>query len=199
MHPLRFPNRGIRAKVFVRKIGFKLRVMRLNRVESFYAFLLCFRSEGSPCKGQSSMATASPLAGAADHRQGGRPTAARPPVRGDHPQWQQPRGHERLQPACKGLPPAARPQALAAHDATSRGSRPRPGHRWRLLAARPQGATPRPGLLPARAAANKGSAHARRRYRRGGCPCRRRAAPSPARGQRQRRRRWGQGGARASF
>ncbi|RZS29311.1 hypothetical protein BHM03_00063023 [Ensete ventricosum] len=38
MHPLRFPNSGIRAKVFVRKIGFKQRVMRLNRVESFYAF-----------------------------------------------------------------------------------------------------------------------------------------------------------------
>ncbi|RRT71075.1 hypothetical protein B296_00031472, partial [Ensete ventricosum] len=37
-----FPNSGIRAKVFVQKIGFKLGVMRLNRVESFNAF----RSEG---------------------------------------------------------------------------------------------------------------------------------------------------------
>ncbi|RWV83331.1 hypothetical protein GW17_00055082, partial [Ensete ventricosum] len=38
MHPLRFSNCAIRAKVFVRKIGFKLCVMRLNRVESFNAF-----------------------------------------------------------------------------------------------------------------------------------------------------------------
>ncbi|RZR88241.1 hypothetical protein BHM03_00015783 [Ensete ventricosum] len=45
MHPLRFPNSGIRTKVFVRKINFKLHVMRLYRVESFYAFLLRFRSE----------------------------------------------------------------------------------------------------------------------------------------------------------
>ncbi|RWV79627.1 hypothetical protein GW17_00059208 [Ensete ventricosum] len=73
MHPLRFPNNGIRAKVFVRKISFKLHVMRLNRVESFYAFLLCFRIEGSPCKGQPGMATASPLAGVAGHlERGGR-------------------------------------------------------------------------------------------------------------------------------
>ncbi|RWW45658.1 hypothetical protein BHE74_00048480 [Ensete ventricosum] len=67
MHPLRFPNRGIRAKVIVRKIGLKLRVMRLNRIESFYAFLLHFRYEGSPCKGQPGMAMASPLAGAAGY------------------------------------------------------------------------------------------------------------------------------------
>ncbi|RZS03108.1 hypothetical protein BHM03_00033225 [Ensete ventricosum] len=44
--------------------------MRLNRVESFYAFLLRFRSEGSPCKGQPGMATTSPLAGATDCSQG---------------------------------------------------------------------------------------------------------------------------------
>ncbi|RRT36701.1 hypothetical protein B296_00039613 [Ensete ventricosum] len=42
MLPLRFPNSSIKAKVFMRKIGFKLCVMRLNRVESFYAFLLHF-------------------------------------------------------------------------------------------------------------------------------------------------------------
>ncbi|RWW42151.1 hypothetical protein BHE74_00052319 [Ensete ventricosum] len=36
--------------------------MRLNRVESFYAFLLRFRSEGSPCKGQPGMAP-TPLKG----------------------------------------------------------------------------------------------------------------------------------------
>ncbi|RWW25468.1 hypothetical protein GW17_00010190 [Ensete ventricosum] len=47
MLPLRFPNSGIRAKVFMQKIGFKLRVMRLNRVKSFYAFLLRFCSKRS--------------------------------------------------------------------------------------------------------------------------------------------------------
>ncbi|RWW11720.1 hypothetical protein GW17_00024645 [Ensete ventricosum] len=31
---LRFPNSGVKAKVYVRKIDFKLHVMRLNRVES---------------------------------------------------------------------------------------------------------------------------------------------------------------------
>ncbi|RZR73601.1 hypothetical protein BHM03_00026195 [Ensete ventricosum] len=54
MLSLRFLNSGIRAKVFVRKIDFKLRVMRLNRVESFYALLLRFcikcSEEGQPAK-----------------------------------------------------------------------------------------------------------------------------------------------------
>ncbi|RRT53458.1 hypothetical protein B296_00019846 [Ensete ventricosum] len=57
----RFHNSGIRAKVFVQKIDFKLRVMRLNNVESFYVFLLCFRSEGSEEEGR--LATSSPHAG----------------------------------------------------------------------------------------------------------------------------------------
>ncbi|RZR83061.1 hypothetical protein BHM03_00009609 [Ensete ventricosum] len=52
MHPLRFPNSGIGAKVFMRKIGFKLPMMRLYRVELFYAFLLYFRSEGSEEEGR---------------------------------------------------------------------------------------------------------------------------------------------------
>ncbi|RWV77067.1 hypothetical protein GW17_00062161 [Ensete ventricosum] len=73
MHPLRFPNSGIRDNVFVRKIGFKLRVMRLNRVESFYAFLLHFCSEGSKEEGR--LATASPHVGPARPR-------PRPPTRG---------------------------------------------------------------------------------------------------------------------
>ncbi|RWV84941.1 hypothetical protein GW17_00053308 [Ensete ventricosum] len=64
MH-LRFPNSGIRAKVFIRKIGFKLRVMRLNRVESFYVLLLHFRSKGSEERGWP--VTARPPAGAASH------------------------------------------------------------------------------------------------------------------------------------
>ncbi|RWW12017.1 hypothetical protein GW17_00024334 [Ensete ventricosum] len=49
MHPLRFPNGSIRAKVFVRKISFKLRVMRLNRVELFYALVAA--KVGAACGG----------------------------------------------------------------------------------------------------------------------------------------------------
>ncbi|RRT56646.1 hypothetical protein B296_00021266, partial [Ensete ventricosum] len=45
MHLPRFPNSSIRAKVFVRKIGLKLRVMRLNRVELFYALVASIGSE----------------------------------------------------------------------------------------------------------------------------------------------------------
>ncbi|RWV87113.1 hypothetical protein GW17_00050930 [Ensete ventricosum] len=106
--------------------------MRLNRVESFYAFLLRFRSEESPCKGQPAICK-------------GAAAAAKPPARGDHPKWQQPRGHERLWPVHKGLPPTAKPQGPAAHGATARG------------------AAPRSGLSPARAAASRGSARTRRR------------------------------------
>ncbi|RWW37466.1 hypothetical protein BHE74_00057400 [Ensete ventricosum] len=47
--------------------------MRLYRVESFYAFLLYFRSEGSEEEGQ--LATASPYAGPATH-------AAKAPCKG---------------------------------------------------------------------------------------------------------------------
>ncbi|RWW09120.1 hypothetical protein GW17_00027407 [Ensete ventricosum] len=64
MYPLRFPNNGIRAKVFVRKIYFKLRVMRLNRVELFYAFLLRFHNKRNE-DGQ--LATAKPPARAANY------------------------------------------------------------------------------------------------------------------------------------
>ncbi|RWV78059.1 hypothetical protein GW17_00061035 [Ensete ventricosum] len=90
MHPLRFPNSGIKAEVFVRRIGFKLRVMRLNRVESFYTLLLHFHSEGSKEEGRP--ATASSHAGSATHGQagykgqpaaeGGRPATATAPCRG---------------------------------------------------------------------------------------------------------------------
>ncbi|RZS14377.1 hypothetical protein BHM03_00046059 [Ensete ventricosum] len=45
MHPLRIPNSGIRAKVFMRKIDFKLRVMRLNHVELFYTLVAAIGSE----------------------------------------------------------------------------------------------------------------------------------------------------------
>ncbi|RWV76791.1 hypothetical protein GW17_00062486 [Ensete ventricosum] len=77
MLPLRFRNSVIRAKIFVQKISFKLRVMRLNRVESFYAFLLHFYSKGNEEEGRP--ATASPMYG--------RPPMARP----------------RPRPPCKGV------------------------------------------------------------------------------------------------
>ncbi|RZS04420.1 hypothetical protein BHM03_00034749 [Ensete ventricosum] len=65
MHPLRFPNNSIRAKVFMRKIGFKLSVIRLNRVESFYALLLHFRSKDN--KEREWLATAKPPTRVASH------------------------------------------------------------------------------------------------------------------------------------
>ncbi|RZS29234.1 hypothetical protein BHM03_00062941 [Ensete ventricosum] len=55
--------------------------MKLNHVESFYAFLLHFRSEGNEEEGQQGMAR--PLAR-------GRATAKAPLQRGGHPQGQQP-------------------------------------------------------------------------------------------------------------
>ncbi|RRT37759.1 hypothetical protein B296_00019726 [Ensete ventricosum] len=89
---LRFPNSGIRAKVFMRKIGFKLCVIRLNHIESFYAFLLHFCSE---CNEERRPATARSLEGVVDHGQApyrgghprpgrlqGRPLQPRPPTRG---------------------------------------------------------------------------------------------------------------------
>ncbi|RZS15271.1 hypothetical protein BHM03_00047083 [Ensete ventricosum] len=138
-HPLRFPNSGIRAKVFVRKIGFKLRVMRLNRIELFYAFLLRFHSKGNEEEGQQGMARPHargwPAAAKAPLQWGGRlrpsPPQGQQPARGDHPEGQHPpasttgcandqaaRGNIR-----KGLPPATRPQGAAARDAPARGSR----------------------------------------------------------------------------
>ncbi|RWV94090.1 hypothetical protein GW17_00043407 [Ensete ventricosum] len=130
MHPLRFPNSGIRAKIFVRKIDFKLRVMRLNYVESF-----CVRSKNSEEEVRLAMVM--------------------PTVRGSR----------------------LRPKTPRRGSACGRRQHPRPGRRWQLPAARPQGAAPRPGLLPARATANRGSAHARRRNPPTRC-CPRAAAPA---------------------
>ncbi|RWW37877.1 hypothetical protein BHE74_00056947 [Ensete ventricosum] len=60
MLPLRFPNSGIRSKVFVRKIGFKLHVMRLNHVELFYAFVLRFLYKGEAALARSQAAVVAP-------------------------------------------------------------------------------------------------------------------------------------------
>ncbi|RWV88548.1 hypothetical protein GW17_00049356 [Ensete ventricosum] len=129
MHPLRFPNSGIKAKVFVRKIGFKLRVMRLYHVESFYAFFLYFRSEDSEEEGR--QATASPHTRPATHGQG-------QPARGGHPLGLQPAGAALAgtagccQPAraivarsaapAKGKVVGWRAQVAAARDAPARGA-----------------------------------------------------------------------------
>ncbi|RWV86986.1 hypothetical protein GW17_00051066 [Ensete ventricosum] len=125
MHPLRFSNNVIRAKVFVRKIGFKLYVMRLNHVESFYVFLLYFRSK---CNEEENgrATTARPPAGAADHDRatckGVVGYGQGPLQRGD---WLRPthRGDKRLRARSLGAwcpqgqhPPAARPQGSAARS-----------------------------------------------------------------------------------
>ncbi|RWW60882.1 hypothetical protein BHE74_00032082 [Ensete ventricosum] len=114
MLSLRFPNNGIKAKVFVRKIDFKLRVMRLNRVESFYAFLLRFRSEGSEEEGRpataspharpathSQAATKAPCKGAVDCSQGQPAKEADTACRGSSPQGGA-YGHGRLRPTRRG-------------------------------------------------------------------------------------------------
>ncbi|RWV92599.1 hypothetical protein GW17_00045007 [Ensete ventricosum] len=84
------------------KISFKLYVMRLNHVESFYTFLLCFRNESREERGQPIMAR--PFARATDH--------GHTPCRGGR-QW----------PRLRGQPPAVRPQGAAARDAPARTSR----------------------------------------------------------------------------
>ncbi|RWV81315.1 hypothetical protein GW17_00057277 [Ensete ventricosum] len=143
--------------------------MRLNRVESFYTFLLRFRSEGSPCKGQPGMATASPLAGAVGHLQGGDRLQPRPPLQGGG----------RLRP---GPMQGATTRRPAAHGATARGNRPRPGLPPARAAAgrsdHQQGQRPREVTSPAREVPPEGSSAC---YR-GGCPRRllRRAATTVA-------------------
>ncbi|RWW55332.1 hypothetical protein BHE74_00038037 [Ensete ventricosum] len=154
MHPLRFPNSGIRAKVFVQKINFKLRVMRLNRVELFYALVVAFGSESRGClRGRGGhmhvvymqrwLATVRPPAGATDHGLAtckGQQATARPPTRGGHPRARptasqppgavgndQPVRTSRLRPARKGLPPTASPTANRGDIAGHRSGRPLAG------------------------------------------------------------------------
>ncbi|RWV81148.1 hypothetical protein GW17_00057461 [Ensete ventricosum] len=171
MHSLRYPNSGIRAKAFMRKIGFKLRVTRLNRVELFFAFWLYFHNEGNEEEGQQCMArppargrltTAKaplqrcdrlqpgPLQGTTTRRGSSRPRA-RPPARG-HPQGQQPPAGSTACPRC----------AL----------------KGRLPGSLLQGQRSRKAAPPASEVPPEGSSACRK----GGCPRRRRAAPSPAQG-----------------
>ncbi|RWV78039.1 hypothetical protein GW17_00061062 [Ensete ventricosum] len=122
MLPLRFPNSGIKDKVFAQKIGFKLRVMRLNHVESLYAFSLHFCNERSEERG--GPATARPYAvvitdglpvrGDARPRPGRRGNARSQPVEGWRPQ------RHRLQARC----PPAREVPPEGSGAYCRGSCP---------------------------------------------------------------------------
>ncbi|RWV96996.1 hypothetical protein BHE74_00036116 [Ensete ventricosum] len=88
MHPLRFHNSSIRAKVYVRKIGFKQFVMRLNCIESFYALLLHFRSKGSKERGWPTMAR--PSTRVVGYGQA--------PYKGDRPWAGHPQGGDRMWP-----------------------------------------------------------------------------------------------------
>ncbi|RWV82094.1 hypothetical protein GW17_00056435 [Ensete ventricosum] len=128
MHPLRFPNSGIRAMVFMRKIGFKLRVTRLILNEE---------------EGQQGLARPPSR---------GQPTAAKAPFKGAVDCGHTPckgrllagaaatRGHSRLQPRppckgaagcgqapCKGRPPTGTTGCCQP----TRGCRPRAGRNGR--------------------------------------------------------------------
>ncbi|RWW18102.1 hypothetical protein GW17_00017927 [Ensete ventricosum] len=89
----------------------------------------------------------------------GRPPTTRPAVMGSRLRPRPPtRGRSATAKApCRGSCQHARPPAGMAvacrGGACGRRQRPRPGHKGRLPTARPQGATPRPGLPPVRAAA----------------------------------------------
>ncbi|RWW54940.1 hypothetical protein BHE74_00038448 [Ensete ventricosum] len=136
MHPLRFPNNGIRVNVFMRKIGFKLRVMRLNLVELFYTLKVAIGSESRRCMQERGghmhavymqrwLATTKPPIWATGHGLATckwRPAAAT--RRGSSPQGAATRGHSRLWPAHKGLPPVASPSASRGGGAGRRGGRP---------------------------------------------------------------------------
>ncbi|RZS20551.1 hypothetical protein BHM03_00053081 [Ensete ventricosum] len=150
--------------------------MRLNRIESFYAFLLRFRSEGSPCKGQPGMATTSPLARVVGHLQGGDRLQLRPPYRGAADCDQAP---------CKGRPAVAKAPmqrgGLLWQSPLQRG-----GRLWPVLARKGGDARPRPdckGSCPrvagCRAAPARGGSRPRPR-RRGFCQRSADGRPRPA-------------------
>ncbi|RWV90886.1 hypothetical protein GW17_00046871 [Ensete ventricosum] len=122
MLPLRFSGSGIRAMIFVRKIGFKLRVMRLNRARP-------------PTRGWSAVARACPqgrptsLAGASARKGGRRRSWGQHPagatVACGHTCLQRDaRKGGRLQGARKGLSPVASPAASKGDSADHRGGYP---------------------------------------------------------------------------
>ncbi|RWV78243.1 hypothetical protein GW17_00060818 [Ensete ventricosum] len=118
--------------------------MRLNRVELFYALVAVIGSESrrylqgrgghmhAVCM-QRWLATARPPIGAADHGLATCkewPTAAKAPLqgaaarRGSSPHGATTRGHGRLRPARKGLPPTDSPATSRGDGAGYKGGRP---------------------------------------------------------------------------
>ncbi|RRT57275.1 hypothetical protein B296_00009440 [Ensete ventricosum] len=84
MHPLRFLKSGIRAKVFMRKIGFKLRVMKLYHEN--HSTLSCYVFIVKTARRRGDKPRPAPM-------QGRRPTTGHgqgQPARGGHPLGQQP-------------------------------------------------------------------------------------------------------------
>ncbi|RZS28831.1 hypothetical protein BHM03_00062478 [Ensete ventricosum] len=182
-------------------------MMRLNRVESFYAFLLCFYSEGSPCKGQQPRghdrlrparkgprrdrkrqppATRLQEAAARCKAARGSP-AARAAACGKPTRASCPRRDRKRQPPATRLQEAAARCKAARGSPAARAAAGRSGHQ--------QGQRPCKAAPPAHEVSPEGS----NAYRRGGCPHRRCAAPQPAQGQQRRRRRGVKERARASF
>ncbi|RZR93415.1 hypothetical protein BHM03_00021922 [Ensete ventricosum] len=100
MLPLRFPNSGIKAKVFIRKIGFKLHVTRLNHIELFYGFLLHFHNEGYEERGRSAMARPSTRATA--RGQAKEAVICGHPTRGGACPWLGRRGNTHPRPCRRG-------------------------------------------------------------------------------------------------
>ncbi|RWW16978.1 hypothetical protein BHE74_00058914 [Ensete ventricosum] len=152
--------------------------MRLNCVESFYAFLLRFRSEGSEEDGRPAMAN--PHVGSATHDQAdckGQSTTAKAPCKGSaYGRRHHPRSGR------KGQPPAARPQVAAARYKATWGSpaarattckdgrwQERPPARAALArggAASPRGAARRLQRLPTPKACSATTCAGQRRRRR---------------------------------
>ncbi|RRT33065.1 hypothetical protein B296_00057399 [Ensete ventricosum] len=58
------------------------------------------------------------------------------------------RGHDRMRPARKGLPPAAKPQGVATSGQLARACRPWPGYNGRLPVTRLQGGGRQQPALP---------------------------------------------------
>ncbi|RWW73771.1 hypothetical protein BHE74_00018313 [Ensete ventricosum] len=114
MLSLSFPTVVSEPMFFMRKIGFKLRVMRLNRVESFYAFLLHFCRERSE---EERPAMVRPPAGVASHGQA--------TCRGGQP-WS---GYLQGWPAMAKSPVGAATHGQAPTGATGCGQGPRKGGR----------------------------------------------------------------------
>ncbi|RWV84054.1 hypothetical protein GW17_00054266 [Ensete ventricosum] len=132
MHPLRFPNSGIRAKRLLAGEG---------RPHACCLYAEVAGHGQAPCRGDRPWPGY--LQGAAGYGHApckGQPATARPPTRGGHPRARptasqppgavgndQPVRTNRLRPARKGLPPTASPTANRGDIAGHRSGRPLAG------------------------------------------------------------------------